>query len=58
MKAFLVWLSTWKGTELQVWWYDPNKVLRKNPYIIKHQEIPVEIASNLSIRELEKVYGI
>lgn len=56
MKTFLVWLTNWKGTELQIWWFDPAKMLRKNPYVIKVKEIPTEIAEKLSIDDLRKIY--
>ena len=56
--AYLVLLKTWYGrVEKQVWWFNPAKMLRKHPDVIKTKEIPAEVADKLSLKELEAVYG-
>jgi len=56
--AFLVWLPhPKKKEELQVWWYDPNKMLRKRTNIIRMQQIDDAVAEKLTLDELGKIYG-
>lgn len=56
--AYLVVLPNRKSKhELQVWWFNPDKALRKNPYIIKKMEIDDTIAKELTLKQLELIYG-
>jgi hypothetical protein len=58
MTAFLVWVPhPKKKEELQVWWFDPKKALRKRADIIRMQQIDDDIAEKLTLDELGKIYG-
>lgn len=56
--VYLVWLRNILGkVELQVWWYNPSKVLRKKPNIVKQLEVSAGVAEKLTIDELDMIYG-
>jgi len=58
MTAFLVWLPHPKRkTELQIWWFDPNQLMRKRTDIIKKMQIDDSVAEKLTLDDLEKIYG-
>lgn len=58
MTAFLVWIPhPKKKATLQVWWFDPNKALRKRTDIIRMQQIDDAVAEKLTLDELGKIYG-
>ncbi len=58
MTAFLVWVPhPKKKEELQVWWFNPDKALRKRTDIIRMQQIDDDIAEKLTLDELGKIYG-
>lgn len=56
--VYLVWLRNMLGkVELQVWWYNPSKMLRKKPNIVKQLEVSAGVAEKLTIDELDMIYG-
>lgn len=56
--VYLVWLRNMLGkVELQVWWYNPSKRLRKKPNIVKQLEVSAGVAEKLTIDELDMIYG-
>jgi hypothetical protein len=58
MTAFLVWLPHPKNKEeLQIWHYNPNKLLRKRTDIIRMHQIDDAVAETFSLNELEYIYG-